>query len=563
MRRLISQFVSIQQLRLISGLVLIAYVSTHFLNHALGLRSLEAMEAGQKLFVAFWRSFPGSISLYLALAVHVALALVAIYHRKRFSSMRGWEIAQMVIGLLLPLVLIQHVIGTKMMHELHGLNDRYTYTMLVMWKYLPYLAWLQPFTLILAWIHGCIGIHFWLRLKSGYATWKPLLLVCAVLVPTLGLLGFVDAGLTVLKLAQDTEWEQAIRASANVPPDSVMAQGRLLTTQVRGVYAGLILFTLVLRAIRIYGSTTRGGVSIGYDNGQIARIPRGTSVLDASRLIGLPHASVCGGRGRCSTCRVRVGKGRERLPLPDDNELKVLARVGAPDNVRLACQLCPQESIEVIRLLPPAKAGPDNALTRPGYVYGEEKEIAVLFADIRGFTSISEQKLPYDVVFILNRYFSEMGRAVESAGGRLDKFVGDGVVALFGIERGPQTGAKNALMAARAMMENLDELNASLAGELVSPLQIGIGIHVGPAIVGEMGYGSATSLTAIGDTVNTASRLEAATKELGVPMVVSDVVSGFVGTSLSKVPTRKIHVPGREEPVLVHLIQDPRQLDTV
>ncbi len=304
-------------------------------------------------------------------------------------------------------------------------------------------------------------------------------------------------------------------------------------------------------------------MSIGYDNGQIARIPRGTSVLDASRLIGLPHASVCGGRGRCSTCRVRVGKGRERLPPPDDHELKVLARVGAPDNVRLACQLCPLESIEVTRLLPPAKAGPDNALTRPGYVYGEEKEIAVLFADIRGFTSISEQKLPYDVVFILNRYFSEMGRAVESAGGRLDKFVGDGVVALFGIERGPQTGARNALMAARAMMENLDELNASLAGELVSPLRIGIGIHVGPAIVGEMGYGSATSLTAIGDTVNTASRLEAATKDLGVPMVVSDVVSGFVGTSLSKVPTRKIHVRGREEPVLVHLIQDPRQLDTV
>ncbi len=560
-RGLLSDTVSTQRLRIVSGLVMVTYVTTHFLNHALGLRSLAAMESGQKLFVAIWRSFPGTVVLYLALAIHVILALVAIYRRERFSSMRGWEMTQLVIGLLLPLVIIQHVIGTRIMHEFHGLNDQYTYTLLVMWKYLPYLAWLQSATLVLVWIHGCIGMHFWLRLKPGYTAWKAPLLACAIIVPTLGLLGFIDAGLTVLALTENPDWELAIRALANSPSDSAVAQGKLLTAQARGVYVGLIVFTFVLRGVRIYSSTTKHGVSIRYDNGQIARISRGTSVLDASRLIGLPHASVCGGRGRCSTCRVRVGGGSERLPLPDEHEQKVLARVGAPQNVRLACQLRPVESIEVVRLLPPAKAGPEDALARPGYVYGEEKEIAVLFADIRGFTRISEQKLPYDVVFILNRYFSEMGQAVESAGGRLDKFVGDGVMALFGIEQGPRSGARNALMAARKMTENLDELNASLGGELNSPLKIGIGIHVGQAIVGEMGYGSVTSLTAIGDTVNIASRLEAATKELDVPLVVSGAVSELVGESLLSAPTKTIRVPGREESLIVHLIHDPRQLD--
>ena len=116
-------------------------------------------------------------------------------------------------------------------------------------------------------------------------------------------------------------------------------------------------------------------------------------------------------------------------------------------------------------------------------------------------------------------------------------------------------------MAAQKMTENLDELNASLDGELTSPLQIGIGIHVGQAIVGEMGYGPVTSLTAIGDTVNIASRLEAATKELDVPLVVSGAVSGFVGESLLSAPTKTIRVLGREESLIVHLINDPRQLD--
>ena len=132
-----------------------------------------------------------------------------------------------------------------------------------------------------------------------------------------------------------------------------------------------------------------------------------------------------------------------------------------------------------------------------------------MFADIRGFTALSEGRLPYDVVFILNRYFAA-DRAVRSRApaGESTNFIGDGVMALFGIESGAVEGCREALAAARLMSQRMGELNASLRAEVDQPLRIGIGIHAGPVIIGEMGYGAASSITAIGDAVNTASRLD-------------------------------------------------------
>ncbi len=124
--------------------------------------------------------------------------------------------------------------------------------------------------------------------------------------------------------------------------------------------------------------------------------------------------------------------------------------------MRLACQLRPSGDLQVTPLLPPNAVARDG-FRRPDYLQGMEKEIAILFADIRAFTQLSEQKLPYDVVFLLNRYFAEMGRAVEGAGGRIDKFIGDGVMALFGLDSGVEAGCREALAAARAMAERLVE----------------------------------------------------------------------------------------------------------
>jgi adenylate cyclase len=287
-------------------------------------------------------------------------------------------------------------------------------------------------------------------------------------------------------------------------------------------------------------------ITLSYPDGRRVRVPRGTTILEASREGGIAHAALCGGRGRCSTCRVRVSHGKRSLPPPSEAEARVLARIGAPPNVRLACQTRPRGHVAVQPLLPP-NVSVREARSRPGYLQGEEREIVVLFADLRGFTSLAESRLPYDVVFVLNRYFRTSGEAVERAGGRVDKFIGDGVMALFGLEDDVQAAARAAVQAAREMAEGVREIDRVLGRELSAPLRIGIGIHAGPAIVGEMGWGAATSITAIGDTVNAASRLEQATKDFQVELVISAEAAALAGLRARPDARRELELRGRSE----------------
>src|SRR5262249_46294281 len=158
----------------------------------------------------------------------------------------------------------------------------------------------------------------------------------------------------------------------------------------------------------------------------------------------------------------------------------------------------------------------------------------------RAFTQLSEQKLPYDLVFLLNRYFAEMGHAVEAAGGHIDKFIGDGVMALFGLDSGIEAGCREGPAAAKDMGGGRQSLNRALIHDLPEPLRIGIGIHTGPAIVGEMGYGAAVSITAVGDAVNIASRLESLTKTYGCELVVSEAVIRRAGIDVGAAARHEI-----------------------
>jgi len=239
--------------------------------------------------------------------------------------------------------------------------------------------------------------------------------------------------------------------------------------------------------------------------------------------------------------------------------VKVLHRVGAAPDVRLACQLRPRGDLRVTPLLP-ATAQASDGFARPGYLHGAEREIAILFADLRAFTQLSEHKLPYDLVFLLNRYFAEMGHAVEAAGGRIDKFIGDGVMALFGLDSGVEAGCREALAAARGMYERMQSLNAALIHDHAEPLRIGIGIHTGPAIVGEMGYGKAVSITAVGDSVNTASRIEGLTKTYACELVISEAVALRAGLDLGDAPRHEIEIRGRVERLVVRTFASARDL---
>jgi adenylate cyclase len=191
---------------------------------------------------------------------------------------------------------------------------------------------------------------------------------------------------------------------------------------------------------------------------------------------------------------------------------------------------------------------------------GQEREIAVLFCDLRGFTSLAEKRLPFDTVFILNRYFEVVGHAIEEAGGHVDKFVGDGVLALFGLSTSPGQASRQAVEAALLIRRGIAALNESFASELDRPLQVAMSLHTGPAIVGEMGYGQATSLTAVGDTLNAGSRLEGLAKEVDAELVISDDLAGRAGLDLVGHDRRTLTMRGRSTPITAWIISDAGEM---
>lgn len=545
--------------RLVTGLILFAFAATHFLNHALGLVSLAAAEAGRAVFLAFWRLPPVEALLLLAFLTHAGLGLHRLWQR-RTLRLRFGEALQLALGLAIPLYLTRHVMGTGWMHRCCGVTDSYAYVLGNLW---PGAAGTQTLLTLLVWLHGCIGLHQWLRLKPGYGRFQPWLLAAAVALPLLALAGFVSAGREVAALEAQDPAGWAARAEAERWPTSELRErwaAMPATWIVRG-FVALLLLALTARGLRALLERRRL-IRLTYPGGRTASVPKGLTVLEASRLAGIPHAAVCGGRGRCSTCRVRVGRGREHLPPPSEAERRVLARIGAGPDVRLACQLRPTAALTVTPLMPVGSAA--SAVLAPmSPSQGAEREIAVLFADLRGFTRLTEGRLPYDTVFILNRYFAAMGEAIEGAGGRLDKFIGDGVMALFGLDRPPPEAARAALAAARGMALALEGLNRELAAELDEPLRMGMGLHLGPAIVGELGYGGTRTLTAIGDTVNVASRLEALTKAMTCQLLASDAVALAAAPLLDPYPRQIVDVRGRDGRLAVRRIEDAAALPAV
>ncbi len=543
----------LRRIRLISGLVLFVFVATHLVNHAWGLASLDALALAREVFVTAWRSWPGTIALYGALLVHFTVVLWTLYQRRTLRLKRS-ELIQVVLGVSIPLLLVQHVLGTRGMHEIFGAIDDYTYEILILWVFTPENGMIQMVLLAVTWGHGCVSLRFWLRLKPWYRQAAPYLFAAAIVLPLAATFGFVAAGREMAVLArEDPFWLEDAMAALNWPGQDAIAWYE--TWKFRGwlILGGILAFVMLARYGRLVIERRRGLIQLTYPNGRVVRVRPPITVLEASRDAGISHASVCGGRGRCSTCRIRVGAGAEHLEPPSAEEVKVLRRVGLPEQVRLACQLSPSRDLEVTPLLL-ANVDPREVLGKPSHLRESEREVAILFADLRSFTQFAEKKLPYDVVFVLNCYFQSMGQAVLRAGGEIDKFIGDGVMALFGADTGPEEACRRALFAAREMGTELEELNGSLKNDLKEPLRMGIGIHLGSVIVGEMGFGAATSFTAIGDAVNTASRFETATKDFDCQLVVSDEVVKRAGVELDADTLRELKVRGRVEAITVRAI---------
>lgn len=541
-----------QRLRLASGLILFVFALTHFLNHALGVISIDAMSQFQDMRTAVNRSLPGTIILGLALVTHMTLALAKLSWRTTLKLPR-WELVQILFGLAIPFLLFPHIVNTRFAHELFGVNDVYIYELILLW---PGRAFNQSLLLLLVWVHGCIGLHFWLRLTKGYNKAAPYLLALAVAIPIASLAGFVAGGKEAALAIEDPDAFTAIKTFTNWPTAEIFSQ--LLAWGMWAKYgfyialAGVLLFL----AGRLAASARQKGVQVSYVPKPTVKGPHGATLLEISRLNGIPHLSVCGGRARCSTCRVEVVEGADHIPPPMGAEAETLRSIGAAPGVRLACQLRPHSPIAVNLLL-----RAESAAAGHGVGAGVERNLAVLFLDIRGFTSMSEKKLPYDVVFVLNRMFGAAGQAIRNNGGWIDKYMGDGLMAVFGRESGTAAGCRQALLAAREIDLALDKVNEELGSEIAMPLRIGIGIHVGPLVLGHIGYADTASMTVIGRTVNAASRFEAATKEMKCQLIFSMEAARHAGLDVKGYRTESIAVRGLSEPVEVMALKLARDLD--
>ena len=532
----------IQRLRLASGLVLFAFVLTHYLNHALGLYSVEVMDAVAAIRRGFWRTNLGTVLLYGALTVHAALALYKTARRRTWRIPIA-EALQLGLGLLIPVLLIDHVVGTRGLHEVFGTSNQYSAVLDLMWPGL--LTW-QTLLLFVVWVHAMIGLRYWLRLKAWYAAAAPLLLTLAVVIPVLASLGWIEGA---RRLALTDGGTADLTREAVLWADPIIHVGRQ-------VILAVIAATLLVALAGTLGLFARGRITVTYPGQRTVLAKPGNTLLEISHQYGIPHTAVCGGRARCSTCRTKIIEGLDTLPPPTAAERTVLERIRATPDVRLACQLRPRTNVTVHPLFPARDATGATAISTDSYRWGVEQPVAVLFVDLRGFTALSERRLAFDVMFILNEYLRLMSRIVFSNGGIVDKFIGDAVMALYGVTTSAETGARQALTSAAEMIEEIETLNAQLQAQLGETLRIGVGIHAGPAILGRVGAGRAgEGLTALGDTVNIASRLESATKDYSVPLVVSGAAAKLAGIDVSAFATEQITVRGRTSSLDIHPVK--------
>jgi adenylate cyclase len=540
-----------RSLRLASGLTLLAFATAHLLNHAVGLYSIHAAELALRAAVAFWTSLPGTLLLGGAAAVHVTLAFVALYER-RTLRMPLLEASRYALGFAIPWLLIPHLFGARIAGEF-GASPAYER---IVWAIVQNDAeWRQVLLVLVVWGHGMIGLTLWLRPRAWFPRWSHALLVVACLVPLLGLLGFFTMARELTLRADEPDAITMQAGFASELDDAARERIAELRDDWTWGYLALLGAVLVARlGRRVVEVGRRSTVTLTYPNVEV-QVPRGHTVLEASRAHHIPHLALCGGRARCSTCRVRVAPV-EGLPPPNREEAVTLAGIHAPADVRLACQLRPTHDIKVWPVF-----AIDGSHAPPGRG-SVEREIVVLFTDLRRWTGLAERQLPFDLVYVQNQFYAAVGDAVVDAGGLPNQFIGDSVMAIFGLEVERREACRQALAAVRGIEARMREVNVRMRRQFAHTLDFGVGLHAGPAVIGEVGYRETRTVSAVGDTVNTAARLQELTKTYKVRLVLSEVVAEGAGLDVTGRDAHEIEVRGRQAPLAVYAIPDAEALGT-
>jgi adenylate cyclase len=538
------------RLRLWTGLVLFAFVATHLLNHAVGLWSLEAMATVQHWRLAVTRSPPGFVVLTASLLTHAGLALWKLA-RLRTLRLRRAEVLQGLSGLVIPYLLMNHLFEAGVGPRSLGAAAVYPAILPLLW---PAKLSGQTLLIIVVWLHGCLGLHYWLRGESWYRAASHVLAAFAALIPAAALAGFVVAGREAARLAAaDPAGQPAIESAAGISAATRAAMDAH-AADAKVAYLCLVALTVAILALRLLVVRRSAEFPVVYAGGPTVRSAFGPTLLEISRANRVPHLSVCGGKARCSTCRVRIVEGGEGLAPPAEAEQRLLRRIGAPPDVRLACQIRPNGPLMVALLLKPTAQF--LAPLASGFeAAGVDREAAVLFVDIRGFTRLSQAMLAYDIVHILNSFFAGVGQAIEAAGGRVDKYIGDGLMAVFEHPNGLPGAAHAAVEAVVAIDDALGGVNRQLADEIAEPLRLAMGLHGGRLVIGRIGWGAAALPTVIGPAVNIASRLESLAKARNVALAVSGECAIAAGLSLAGLAIDEVEIRGLDARFPVLLVE--------
>jgi len=538
----------VRRSRTISGCILFFYVFTHLLNHSLGLISLDTMEQGRAIFLRFWRHDVLFYVLYGALSIHFLLGVYALARRRSFRMSRK-EWIRNSCAVLIPFFLASHLSITLWGSRFLGLNDSYAFMIISTYIFDPFGYIILGLTLMLVWTHGSMGIIGLIEFREFYSKRRGLFQGLILGLPLIAYGGYIRASIelseasqsnpiTILELISNSNFTAEIG-------EKIVSLSDLLQFL---VYPILLSLFVAFYFIRNLLEKRFNSIQVQYTDGTNINVSRGSSLLEASHKAGRYHESVCGGRGRCTTCRVRVTSSLGELPKPNKIEQSVINRLNFDQSLRLACQLRPETDIEINPLIKLVNHDKQNLrFSNQENLSGIEKETVIMFCDLRGFTRLSDGKMPFDVVFILNKYFKLVTDAVEENKGRIDKFIGDGVMAIFDKDTTISKNCKNALQGAAMITTYLNDLNDELSSEDIEPLRLGIGIHCGNAIIGKMGYGEASSDTAIGDTVNVASRLEQLTKDYSCQLMFSRTVAENAKLDKTKLNSIKTKIRGKKD----------------
>ncbi len=342
----------IRSARLLSGLFLSLFVLTHLANLALGLVSLEAIDAWRGILMAPWRSGTGSLLLALAAFIHASIGLYTISKRRSLTLSRV-DVVQIILGVLTPPLLITHVLTLRVTSLfVPEFDASYAVILSVYWSLAPAYAFQQLFVVMIIWVHAAIGFYSWIALRPVWPRIRNIVLPILFLVPILALLGFVEAGKEVLyRLENDAAWLDHIRAAQHLYSQAAPTLNAI-NTNVVASYWILVSIAFLSWAVRIYVGRSRP-VRVFYEGDATATGRSGLSLLEISLTSGIPHAHICQGRGRCGTCRVDILRGGQNLTPPTDQEIKTLSQFHAGEATRLACQArLLQGEVAVARLLP-------------------------------------------------------------------------------------------------------------------------------------------------------------------------------------------------------------------